>query len=94
MDFVDRTKEHDPSGLELTGGLIIAHGKGDGIQCLEGDARFQILSRIGQGFQWVIGGHHCCVRVALAHPAFGIDHLDGKEAGTMEVEVGGRGYSG
>jgi hypothetical protein len=40
-----------PRLVEVTGGLIIADCKGDGIQLIEGDAWLEVGAGIGQGFE-------------------------------------------
>ena len=89
MGVVDVTKQFIPGLIEVPGSIIVAYGMGDVIQHLEGDAGFEVLSGVGQGFQLLIGSHYLVVAVTLSNPALVIDFLGGEEAGAMEVEIEG-----
>ena len=44
LGFVNGTKQFCPDLLEVAGGVIIAHGVGDCIDLLEGDAGLEVLA--------------------------------------------------
>ena len=52
--------------VQRQGGLIVADPSSDCIQVFHGDAGFEILTGVGQRFQFLVGGHHVLEAVALA----------------------------
>ena len=57
------------------------------MQCSEADAGFEMLLDVGQGGEFVEGGHHVLVAVEAALATAGIEADTRKEARAVEVDI-------
>ena len=73
--------------IQVFGGLLIADYGGDVIELLQRPSWLEVLFGLGQGFQFVIGGHHGLIGVPLPRFPLGVDHHHREKAGPVKVDV-------
>ena len=84
---MDTLKELSFGPLQLGGGVIVAHLRGQRIELIKGHSLLEILRSQGQGFEFLIRRHHVLVTVTLSLFTFLIEEGFGEETGTMEIQI-------
>ena len=85
--FIDVVKKNNSCIIHTFGCLIIADFRGDLIELVEGDERFEKCLRVGQRFQFVVGSHHFFIRIAFDLFSAMVGNGFREEAGAVIVDV-------